>query len=543
MTLDPSTHSPGRGRTRSQPLELPRAQARSRLLKLSRGRALAFVGVLTAASLVAAACGGGGNDSGSTAQTASVEALAAEPAAASDFMTTRPGAGIAAAGGNPQAIQGDNPCGQPGAEPLIIAYVGANLAELDAIGLEGLVIEEPGVMIDAYANEINFNGGINGRCVEFVNYLWGPTDPVAGFTQICTELPPMQPIVYFALRVYDPTLQCATIGAQIPTVGFYTSPPAATFESTGDRLFVDDGSVERLLATSLDLGLSSGVINARNRFGLLHGTSDMPATVAVIDRFGLELSAAAHVPLEFSDLALLLQEQRVRLLEGGLSAEEEAEARRNLAALPAEVADVFGQMEQFFLNAAGEFADAGVTAVVTTADWTDTRRMMRAAELIDWTPTWVANDVQPASVVMSGIPSRQAENLVQISSRRAAGDEVGELDRGCVTLRNTASTAETFSHRVHTDAWTLITAVCDYLDVAFAAMTRVQGPITADSFAAELQHTHYDASYGGQITFAPGDFEGAERFRVLAGDPECVLNSWGCMRSTTDWLQMASEAG
>ena len=200
-------------------------------------------------------------------------------------------------------------------------------------------------------------------------------------------------------------------------------------------------------------------------------------------------------------------------------------------------------MEQFFLNAAGEFADAGVTAVVTTADWTDTRRMMRAAELIDWTPTWVANDVQPASVVMSGIPSRQAENLVQISSRRAAGDEVGELDRGCVTLRNTASTAETFSHRVHTDAWTLITAVCDYLDVAFAAMTRVQGPITADSFAAELQHTHYDASYGGQITFAPGDFEGAERFRVLAGDPECVLNSWGCMRSTTDWLQMASEAG
>ena len=528
MTLDPSFRSPGRG------------PALSRILKLPRRRVPALVGALAVASLTAGACGGSGT---SGTQTTSVEPLAAEPAVSSDFMTTRPGAGIAAAGGNPQAIQGDNPCEQPGAEPLTIAYVGANLAELEAIGLEGLVIEEPGVMIDAYTNEVNFNGGIDGRCVEFVNYLWGPADPAAGFTQICTELPPLQPIVYFALRVFDPTLQCATIGAQIPTIGLYTSPPAATFELTGDRLFVDDGSVERLLATSLDLGLSSGVIDARDRFGLLHGTPDMPASVAVLNSFGLEMSAAAHVPFEFSDLALLLQEKRVRLLEGGLSAEEEAEAQRNLAALPSEVADVYGQIEQFFLDAANEFEDAGVSTVVMTADWTDTRRMMRAAELIDWTPTWLANDVQPASVVMSDIPARQAANLVQVSSRRAAGDEVGELDRGCVTLRNTASLADTFSHRLHTDAWTLITATCDYLDIAFAAMTRVEGPITADSFTAALQDTRHDPGYGGRITFAPDDYEGADRFRVLAADPECVLNDWGCMRSTTDWLQMASEAG
>ncbi|WP_238314813.1 hypothetical protein, partial [Methylobacterium crusticola] len=79
-----------------------------------RTRALALGGAVIVLSLVAAACGGGDNGSG-TVQTdaGGSEAVVAEPAA-SDFMSTRPGAGIAAAGGNPQAVSGDNPCEQTG---------------------------------------------------------------------------------------------------------------------------------------------------------------------------------------------------------------------------------------------------------------------------------------------------------------------------------------------------------------------------------------------------------------------------------------------
>ena len=420
--------------------------------------------------------------------------------------------------------------------------MGISLAELDALGLEGIVVEEPSLIIEAYTNEVNFNGGIHGRCVEFVNHLWTLADPAGSLTQICTDLATQRPVVHMTLRVNDTTLECATIGAQLPTIGLYAFAPASTFDRTGDRLYIDDGTVERLLSASLDVALSSGVISANDRVGLLHGISDMAEAVTIIERFGFEDVPAAPVPPEFADIALLLQEKQVRLLEGGLTDDEQMQAQANLAALPPEQADVFGQIEQFFLEAANRFKDAGVTAVAATADWTDMRRMMRAAELIDWTPTWLANDIQPATVVLADVPARQAANLVLVSNRRAAGDEVPALDQGCVTLRNTAVAAEPFSHRLHTDAWTFITSICDYLDVSFSAMTRVQGEINPDTFVAALKDTQYDTQYGGLITFSPDDLNGAERFRVLQADPECVLNFWGCMRSTTDWKLPANLA-
>ena len=523
-----------------------RVPTRPQILKLPQRRMLALGGALAVLGLVAAACGGGDNGGGAVqTETGGAEAVAVEAAPSSEFMATRPGAGIAAAGGNPQAVRGANPCEQPGAasEPITIAYVGANLAELDEVGLEAIVVEEPGLIISAYVNEVNFNGGINGRCVEFANHLWSLADPVASFTQICTDMPTQQPVFYMSLRLYDATLQCATIGAQIPTIGLYAFTPMSTFAQTGDRLYIDDGSVERLLSTSLDVALSSGVISANDRIGLLHGISEMAESVAIIQRFGFGPAAAAHVPPEYSNLQLLLEEKRVRLLEGDLTDDERAEAQRNLAALPPELVDLFGQMEQFFLDAANRFKDAGVTAVAATADWSDMRRLIRAAELIDWVPTWVANDIQPATIVLADVPKRQAENLVLVSNRRAVGDEVPDLDQGCITLRNTASEASPFAHRLHTDAWTLMAATCDYLDVAFAAMTRAQGEITADTFVEALKTTRYDTPYGGLITFGADDPNGAERFRVLQADPECVLNFWGCMRSTTDWLLPANTPG
>ena len=528
---------------RSDPLTATpdRAPVRPRILKLPRRRALALSGALAVLGLVAAACGGG---TAVQVDTGSAETAAAAAAPASEFMNTRPGAGIAAAGGNLQAIRGgDNPCDQPGAESIVISYVGANLAELDDYGLEAIVVEEPALIIDAYTNEVNFNGGINGHCVEFVPHIWSLGDPQGDFARLCTELPQQRPVFFFSLRVSEPALQCATLGAQIPMVGLYAFAPSSTIDQTGGRLYLDDGTVEHLLTASLDVALSSGVISVNEPLGLLHGISDMAAAAAIIERFGIDDASVAHVPVEFAATELLLQEKQVGLLEGDLTDEEQMEAQRNLAALPAELAGLFGQIEQFFLDTANRFKDAGVTSVVSTAEWSDMRRLIRAAELVDWTPTWVANDIQPATIVLADVPKRQAENLVLVSNRRAAGDEVPALDQGCITLRNTASTADPFSHRLHTDAWTLITAICDYLDVTFSAMTRVQGPINADTFVEAMKDTRYETQYGGLITFAADDPNGAERFRVLQADPECVLNFWGCMRSTTDWMLPASMVG
>ena len=192
MTPDPSSPPPDRVPTRP------------RILKLPRKWVLALGGALTVLCLAAVACGGG--DSGGTAQTqtADSEAVAAEPAPSSDFMATRPGAGIAAAGGNPQAIRGNNPASSPeGPNPSPLPTWAANLADLDAVGLEAIVVEEPGLIIDAYVTEVNFNGGINGRCVEFVNHLWSLADPAGSLTQICTDLATQQPVVHITLRINE----------------------------------------------------------------------------------------------------------------------------------------------------------------------------------------------------------------------------------------------------------------------------------------------------------------------------------------------------
>ncbi len=534
MTPDPLSSPPPDG--------VP-ASRRALKVDLPRARAYALSGAVAVLGLLAASCGGGGGDSAAQVEVGASANTAAETAPSSEFMNTRSGAGIAAAGGNLQAVQGEDPCGKPDSESLTIAYVGADLDALEGLNLEGLVVEDPGLIIDAYRNEVNFNGGIGGRCVEFVAHYWSPVDLAGTFTQICIEMPQQQPLVYFALRVFDPTLQCATIGAQIPTVGLFTSPPSSTFELTGDRLFVDDGSVERLLSATIDVALNSGMISTGDAVGLLHGTPDMPASVRIIESRGLDSAAVAHVPPEFADLGLLLHERQVRLLEDGLTAEERAEADRYRAALPPELTGVYEAMEQFFLDAANRFRDAGVDKVVATADWTDLRRFMRAADLIGWLPQWITNDIQPVSVVLLGAPERQAGKLLQVSNRRAAGDEVPDLDQGCLTLRNTATVAGPFAHRVHTDAWALLTATCDYLDIVFSAMTSLEGDITPGTFVEALRNSSHEPGFGGRITFSPEDFDGADRFRVLEADPSCVLNDWGCMRATTDWMTPSEPVG
>ncbi len=509
--------------------------------------------LLAASLLTVAACGGGSGDQGATS-TGSVEAVPAEGApaagaASGDFLSTRPGAGIAAAGGNPQTVRGQNPCDRPDgpADPITVAYAGANLAELEDIGLESIIIEEPGLVIEAYINEVNFNGGINGHCIEFANHLWSLADPMATLMQICAELPAQQPAFHFTLTITDALLECLTLDAQVPTVGLYASTKGATFVrnvETRGGLFVDDGTVESLLANSLDGALTAGVINTSDRLGLLHGSGPsagmgLMESEGIIRRFGFASLSAAKIPSGYGDLGLLLSEKRVRLLEAGLSQDEIEEAEQVRSSLPPEQAALYTEMEEFYIQTAEQFRDAGVTAVVSTSSWTDLRRMMRAAELIDWTPTWVANDLQPPTVLLADAPARQARNLVLISSRRAAGDDVPELDQDCITLRNTASEAAPFSHRRHSDAWTLITSICDYLDVTFAAMTRIDGPITQETFVEAMTDTHYETGIGNLITFPSRNSSGADRFRVLQADPDCVLNYWGCMRSTTGWLTPA----
>lgn len=537
-------------------------------------RALVAAATVGTVAVLAAACGSGdgGNGGSPAAQqggiTVTVPQEVAEANAAA--LASRPGEGITAAGGR---VQAGEPCPAPGspgaAERVQIAMAGPDVLNLAVVGLGNLVFEDSGRIIDAYVNKVNSLGGINGHCFEFTNFIYGFTDPVADFGRICTELPQLEPLVVLGLGLNDAILGCATLGAQIPTMGLYSQFPAATFAEAGGLLRVDHGSLEFLLENGIEAAHRAGVLTDADSIGLLYQAADVaaadhaegghifshahadgddaPPPVVTFDatseRLGLQVAGIAGSPAELAGTAALVVEQQFRELGGEIFDADEAAFEDALAAMPPEVGGLLAATRSHFMAIATAMRDAGVTAVVAAGDWSDVRHLMRAAELIGWYPKWIINDTHYALLVLTDSPEAQGLNLVQVSSRRAADDPIDGLDRGCLSLRNAETAAEPFAHRFHTDAWSLMTSTCDYLDVVFSAVSRVNGPLTRESFLAALSETDYTAAHGQEVRFGAGDLYGSDSFRVLRADPNCVLNDWGCMRPLTDWFEPATAAG
>ncbi len=556
-----------------------RAPASARPVRSRRRGVLSAVASLGVVGVLAAACGAGGDSSEPAAQTG-IAVTAPEPVAEANAaaLASRPGEGITAAGGT---LAAGEPCPAPGSagaagrDTVKIALVTPDVFALEIVGLGNLVFDDPGHIIDAYVNTVNSFGGINGHCFEFRNYVYGFSDPAGDIGRICTELPQEQPLVMLGLGLEDVILGCTTVAAQVPTIGLYAQFPEATFAQAGGLLRVDHGSVEFLVESGMAGAAAAGVLTAADRVALLHqaaeaeveGMADVEGMemahdmgdaqmfgghmhdpnapgVATFDamsrRLGLHVAGWAGVMAEFSGTGVLVIEQTFRDLGGDIFDPEQESFESAAASMPPELARLLTAMRGYFISTAIEMRDAGVTAVVASGEWDDLRNLMRAAELAQWYPKWIINDAQYALLVLTDSPKSQGVNLVQVSSRRAADDPIAGLDRGCLSLRNTGTAAEPFSHRYHTDAWSLMTATCDYLDVVFSAISRVSDPLTRASFVAALSETGYEAAHGQRVRFSAGDPYGSDSFRVLSADPDCVLNDWGCMRPLTDWFEPAA---
>ncbi|MXV90674.1 MAG: hypothetical protein F4004_08360 [Acidimicrobiia bacterium] len=507
-----------------------------------------MIAVVGAVGILAAACGGDDSPQtteGGIAVTVPEQVVEANPA----VLASRPGEGISAAGGT---LAAGEPCPAPGspgaAETVKIALSTPDVFDLAVIGLGNLVYDDPGHVIDAYVNKVNSLGGINGHCFEFVDHVYGFVDPAGDIGRICTELPAEEPLVLLGLGLNDAILGCATLGAQIPTVGLYAQFPNATFAQAGGLLRVDHGAREFLLENGMEAAFEAGALTTADSVGLFYLEGDNVASErAVFDstsaRLGLQVAASAGVPPDFSGTGVLVLEQQFRQLGGEIFDPDMGAFDQSLATLPPDIAGLMRAIRQHFVATAAQLRDAGVTAVVASAGWDDVRNLMRAAELADWYPKWIINDSHYAFLVLTDAPKAQGLNLVQVSSRRAADDPIDGRDRGCLSLRNADTAADPFAHRFHTDAWSLMTSICDYLDVVFGAVSRVDGPLTRESFLAALAQTDYEAAHGQSVRFDSGDLYGSDSFRVLSADPDCVLNDWGCMRSLTDWLEPSAAAG
>ena len=524
-----------------------RVPARRRTAVRRRRRALVTAAAAGAVSLLAAACGG--DDSSQPTQGAiSVTVPEQVTEANSALLASRPGEGITAAGGT---LTAGEPCpapGSPGApDTHKLAVVTPDVDRLDEIGLGALVFDSFDRTFDAYINRLNSFGGVNGNCFEFRFYEYGFTNPAEEIGAICAELPQEQPLVLFGFGLSDTVVGCTTLAGQIPTIGLYAQFPEAFFAQTGQLLRVDHGSLEFLLDNGVRTAVNAGTLSSADTVGLLYSDDDAgPSIQATFNRvsgdLGLRTGASVGVPTTLFGTAVVVVEEQFRDLGGQLFHPDDTVFADALAALAPELGDLMAGVRQYFVGTATAMRDAGVDTVVATASWDAVRNLMRAAELIGWYPKWLTNDSQFSLIVLTDAPEAQGLNLVQISSRRAADDPIDGLDRGCLSLRNTGTAAEPFDHRYHTDAWSLLTATCDYLDVVFSAVSRVDGPLTREGFVAALGETDYVAAHGQNLRFGAGDLYGSDSFRVLSADPNCVLNDWGCMRPLTGWFEPAAAA-
>ena len=509
-----------------------------------RTRWKGLLAVLIAAAMLTAACGSGTSEPG----TAPDDAPAEVPSVVDDVASTRSGAGIGAAGGNLAAFSADE-CDLTRA--IRIAYVGPDVSELEAVGLASLVIEEPAHIIGAYLTEVNAHGGIHGRCVQSSIHLWSWANPTDSFARVCAEVPAGEPIVVISLYGDVRGVRCLTVDAELPVYGLYASVPATVQRSSRGRLFLDDGTVGYLLASSIEVSHQTGTVDRNAQVGLLYGPpvgvspsgreynigADFEELVNLTGSANLIPGVITHVPSEFGQLANLGPEGRVRLLQSGLTASEMVDVSAALDEMSTEQRALLGEIEQFYLDAAMEHRDSGVAAIYATVPWFELRRMMRAAERIGWHPDWIASDIQGATLTLTDAPRAQADNFYLVSARPAAGDPLADLDRGCVGLRSAAADAPPFPHRHHTDAWGLLVATCDALDVTLSALSRISGPFSTGAFLEQLANTEYEGMSGGHLSFGPDDFSGSDRFRVLRADPGCVLDEWGCMRAMSEWLE------
>ena len=520
-------------------------------------------------------------------------------------MSTRVSAGIAAAGGR-IGYAGDRctehgTTSSPSTENAIkIAYAGPGIdvEQLRKLGMEIVETDNPALIISSYAKQVNRQGGINGRCVEFLSREWDSDLSSSGMNRLskdkaCAEVRAFQPIIVLTRSIGDATLDCVTVedrggnspdskdvsesteltvaSTAIPVLAFFASAHDSAFVRAGERLLADQGSYSHLAAVSVDGALQAGMITSDDTVGLLHRspTNSLNAQSiadaeivtevvnSVLERAGdneIHEDVIAAVPASFDNAILATYETDVRLLMSRDRLDIEDTTTRKAISDRLESLDVpdieeqireigrhLGDIEIFHLDVAERFKEAGVTAVVVSSEWQDVRRLMRAAQLINWKPKWIIDDSVSALLVMDDAPKQQTANLYQVSSRRAVGDAIPVLDMKCEILRNSDTANPPYTYGKHTDAWNLLSTTCDYLDVLFASIARIvadytdEESLTSEDVLQSLRKMNYKTADGRTINFTADDHYGNDSFRVLRTDHACTLSKWGCMRAITDW--------
>ena len=364
-------------------------------------------------------------------------------------------------------------------EALKIAWVQPDLEELGAAGLETLELDAPSRMVEAYVNHLNSQGGINGNCFELIKYQWTLRNAQEDIERICTELPQHEPLALLTFRFDRNLLRCLTLDAGILTMSFYASihdsalAQAPTEDGQAgaywiivnsaltqvpENLYLDQHATREIFTNTLDVALRTGQLTTNNKIGLLFPPVDdassqdgsaATASGAFVGLFlkqiaqerGLDIAYEATVPAEFQSTEVQIAERRARILRSDLSETEAQAAHREFRSLSVDEADLLVRMEDYWASTVDDFRIAGVDTVISAADWTNLRRMMRASDGANWTPKWIINDLQPVPLLLSGTPERQGHNLLQVSSARAAGDLIPTLDQECITMRNTATDA------------------------------------------------------------------------------------------------------
>ena len=467
--------------------------------------------LLTALALIAAACGGGG--SGDEEAVDPTVAAPTEAPEGDDGGTDDAGAEPTEAPEGDDAEPEEEPTEAPADEERTASDVGVaeDTIEIgfisgDTAGLAGLPVildvDPPEYGVPALIDDINANGGINGRIIDLKTYLWDPLDIPASLDAICLQAGQDDEVfAVFTPTYFGEAVGCLAGDNNVPMLFSSTLPPGQV-ESTNGNGFLLDVTHDAALSDAISVLGGEGVFEGKTTgfvYDIEPGQEPLPEIV--------QSSLAAQ----------------------GYEAEEFQYTRVTLGTDPSIAA------------AAQNMSAAGIDLVLLMNNSTTTAALMNEADLIGWNPTWILTDMseQTSLITVNNAPASQLVNAIGVSAQmtsRADGEPTTPIEDECVEFRSGIDGAPPLNVPGSSE-YLLYVETCALVRIMEQALVGAGVNPTRESFVQSLADLGtFTLPAGGAASFGPGKVSAPDEYRLLGYQEECEGTLNGCFVSTSDWI-------
>lgn len=368
--------------------------------------------------------------------------------------------------------------------------VGVVLLDLEAVeplglGLENYAVDTQRRVFQAYLDDINARGGINGRQVEAVYIRNDPLDAGAARSR-CVELAKDHQ-VFAVLGFVTEETSCLVEEQRRPTIG-YTNYPSSLYTNSGFYLVTGQPTSERIAADWAGAFHDLGTLQGRT-IGILATEAEFEARPAdsleaTLQQLGYEVAYRARLS---------------------------ADAETGQSQLPIEVQ----RMRQ-----------AGVDTVMLSTNFLAARTWVENAESQGWAPQYLTSDL--GSLTADDLVERMPDSFdgaLGVYNTAGGGGarsiRYGESERSentaCRELFNRVDDGHDYAYNEQSP----IGNVCPMVQIFERATAAAGAELTRDGFAAAVQSLGSIPLPTYRGTFAPGKTDYNDTIRPIQWKASC----------------------